>query len=247
VNIYSHIGTGNYNDKTAKIYTDLSYFTSKDKIGEDLITVFNILSGFSEPTSGINKLFFSPYNIRKKLYDLIDREIENIQKGKRAMITFKLNSLSDKGIIRKLYQAAEKGVKVNIICRGICSMKPINKNIVIRSVIGRYLEHSRIYYFYNNEKSDVFISSADMLTRNLDKRIELLIPLTDSQVKSKLLSILSHYFKDTVNTYIMNEKGNYELLEKDYKFNIHEYFISEAINNFKLRSIPKISLKVNKK
>jgi polyphosphate kinase len=126
-------------------------------------------------------------------------------------------------------------------------MKPINKNIVIRSVIGRYLEHSRIYYFYNNEKSEVFISSADMLTRNLDKRIELLILLTDSQVKSKLLSILSHYFKDTVNTYIMNEKGNYELLEKDYKFNIHEYFISEAINNFKLRSIPKISLKVNKK
>lgn len=243
--IYSHLGTGNYNDKTAKIYTDLSYFTSKDKVGIDLITIFNVLSGFSEPTTEINKLYFSPYNLRIKLYEMIDGEIENVKKGRKGMITFKLNSLSDKGIIRKLYQAAEAGVKVNIFCRGICSMKPINKNIVIKSIIGRYLEHSRIYYFYNNNKAEVFMSSADLLTRNLDKRVELLIPISDNEAKTKVLSILMNYFKDTFNTYTMNNKGEYKLIkdEDDEGFNIHEYFMNEAITNFKLRSIPKISFK----
>jgi polyphosphate kinase len=242
--IYSHMGTGNYNDKTAKIYTDLSYFTANNKIGEDLITIFNILSGFSEPTSEVNKLFFSPYNLRSKLYELIDQEIQKAQQGKKAFITFKLNSLSDKGMIRKLYQASDAGVKVNIICRGICSMKPINKNIIIRSLIGRYLEHSRIYYFYNDGKKEVFISSADMLTRNLDKRVELLIPLTDNEVKNKTISILTNYFRDAFNTYLMDKDGDYSLLDKDEDgFNLHDYFIHQAINNYKLRSIPKISFK----
>ena len=244
---YCHIGTGNYNDKTSTIYTDLSYFTSNHKIGEDLITVFNILSGFSDPRDRINKLFYSPYNIRTKLYDLIDREVEHAQKGKKAFITLKLNSLSDHGIIKKLYEASEQGVKITIFCRGICSMKPINKNIVIRSIVGRYLEHSRIYYFFNNEKPEVFISSADMLTRNLDRRVELLVPITEYGVKGKVLSILKSYFKDTANTYVMNREGFYQLLKSSVEFNVHEYFMQEAINNFKLRSIPKITLKQKKK
>lgn len=244
--MYSHMGTGNYNDKTSKIYTDLSFFTSNTKIGEDLITIFNILSGFSEPTSEINKLYFSPYNLRKRLYNMIDKEIENVNKGKKGFITFKLNSLSDKGIIKKLYDASEAGVKINIICRGICSMKPINKNIKIRSVVGRFLEHSRIYYFYNNEKPEIYISSADLLTRNLDKRVELLIPLTNDDVKQKLMAILNIYFKDNTNTYVMTKDGEYTLVKSEIDFNVHEYFMNQAIKNYTLRSIPKISFK-NKK
>jgi polyphosphate kinase len=123
-------------------------------------------------------------------------------------------------------------------------MKPINKNIIIRSLIGRYLEHSRIYYFYNDGKKEVFISSADMLTRNLDKRVELLIPLTDNEVKNKTISILTNYFRDAFNTYLMDKDGDYSLLDKDEDgFNLHDYFIHQAINNYKLRSIPKISFK----
>lgn len=239
---YCHIGTGNYNDKTAKIYTDLSLFTSNSKIGEDIITIFNILSGFSDPRDSINKIFYSPFNIRTKIYDLIEREIEHAQRGRKAFITLKLNSLSDLGIIRKLYEASEKGVRINIFCRGICSMKPINKNIVIRSVIGRYLEHSRVYYFLNNNKPEVFISSADFLTRNLDRRVEMLVPVFDKDVRKKLFDILAAYFNDSFNTYTMNKKGHYELIDDGGTFNLHDHFMEEAIERFKFPNVPKISL-----
>jgi polyphosphate kinase len=240
---YCHIGTGNYNDKTAKIYTDLSYFTSNTKIGEDIITTFNILSGFSDPRDEINKIFYSPYNIRSKIYELIDREIKNAEKGKQAAITLKLNSLSDLGVIRRLYIASAKGVVVNVFSRGICSMKPINKNIVIRSLVGRYLEHSRIFFFYNNGDPEIFISSADLLTRNLDRRVEIMVPLTDKEVRMKVFGILKNFYNDTFNTYIMNEDGRYQLLTSAVEFNIHEDFMQEAINNYKFRSIPKITFK----
>lgn len=246
IKLYSHMGTGNYNDKTAKIYTDLSLFTSNNKVGEDLLTIFNMLSGFSEPSSDLNKLYFSPFNIRKKLYALIDNEIKHVKDGKKGQIILKMNSLSDKGIIRKLYEASEAGVRINIICRGICSMKPINKNIRIRSIVGRYLEHSRIYYFLNNGKPEAFISSADLLTRNLDKRVELLIPLTDNEIKDAIINILDMNLKDNVNSYIMEPNGEYVLLDKEDKFNVHEWFMQQAIQNYKFRNIPKISLKKNK-
>jgi len=244
--LYSHLGTGNYNDKTSEIYTDLSYFTSNQKISEDLLHIFNILSGFSEPSTDINKLYFAPYNLRNKIYQLIDNEIKQAKNKKKTCITLKLNSLSDKDIIKKLYFASENGVKINIICRGICSMKPINKNITIRSVIGRYLEHSRMYYFHN---SGIYISSADLLTRNLDRRVEILIPLEEENIKIKALSILTYYFKDNVNTYVMNKEGKYSLLKNNVSngFNIHNYFMEEAVKNYKLRTIPKMSLKHNKK
>lgn len=243
---YSHIGTGNYNDKTSKIYTDLSYFTSNSKIGEDLLTIFNILSGFSDPRDEINKIFYSPYNIRTKLYDLIDREIRHADKGRQAAITLKLNSLSDKGIIRRLYIASERGVQINIVCRGICSMKPINKNIRIRSLVGRYLEHSRIYHFLNNDSSEIYISSADLLSRNLDRRVEIMVPVSDDESVVKLYNILANYFNDSFNTYIMREDGHYELLEKKKEFNIHEFFMQEALTNSKFKGIPKVSLKTKR-
>lgn len=246
IKTYCHIGTGNYNDKTAKIYTDLSYFTSNSKIGEDIITVFNILSGFSDPRDEINKIFFSPHNIRSKIYEMIDREIKHAEKGHEALITLKLNSLSDLGMIRRLYIASEKGVKINIFSRGICSMKPINKNITIRSLVGRYLEHSRIYYFYNNDNSEIFISSADLLSRNLDRRVEIMVPITENEVRTKLFDILLNYYNDSFNTYVMDEEGKYNLLKKHTNFNLHDYFAEQAINNFKFRSLPKISLRHKK-
>jgi len=236
--MYSHLATGNYNDKTAKLYTDISYFTSDFKVGQDLCSIFNMLSGFSEPTNKINKLYFSPYNLRKKLISSIDSEIKNAKNGKQAIITVKVNSISDKIMIDKLYEASKAGVKVIIFCRGICSMKPINNNIMIRSIVGRYLEHSRIFYFYNNKNPEIYISSADLLTRNLDKRFELLIPLKDEEVKTKAMKILSMYYKDTFNSYQMTKEGLYEKLDGDK--NIHQLFMEEAIDNYKLKSIPKM-------
>lgn len=243
---YCHIGTGNYNDKTSKIYTDLSYFTSKEKIGIDLLSIFNILSGFSEPVVEGNKIFFSPYNLRSQMYKLIEREMDNHLRNKNSYIVLKLNSLSDKGIIKKLYQASEVGVKIFIFCRGICSMKPINTNISIKSLIGRYLEHSRIYYFNNEGKQDIYISSADMLTRNLDRRVELLVPLLDDDVRTKVFNILNLYLKDSFNIFNMSIDGSYNLVEKQNAFNVHEYFMNEAIHNYKFRNIPKFSLKGKK-
>lgn len=237
--LYSHIATGNYNDKTANIYTDISYFTSKFKIGIDLLQIFNMLSGFSEPTTDIHKLFFAPYNLRSQLEKNIDNEIKNAKHGKPAIVTIKVNSLSDVNMINKLYEASKAGVRITIFCRGICSMKPINKNIIIRSIVGRFLEHSRIYYFHNNGKSDIYISSADLLTRNLDKRFEILVPIIDNESKSKLMKILSMYYKDTFNSFQMNKHGNYKLINGDT--NIHEIFMKDAIENYKLKSIPKLT------
>lgn len=236
--IYSHMGTGNYNDKTAKLYTDISYFTSNFKVGRDLCAIFNMLSGYADPNNTIDKLYFSPYNLRKKLISSIDNEIKNAKNGKHAIITIKVNSISDKVMIDKLYAASKAGVKIVIFCRGICSIKPINENIVIRSIVGRFLEHSRIFYFYNNKNPNIYISSADLLTRNLDKRFELLIPIKNDDVKDKLMKILSMYYKDTFNSYQMMKNGEYMKLDGDV--NIHQLFMDEAIENYKLKSIPKM-------
>lgn len=243
--IYSHMGTGNYNDRTARLYTDISYFTSNFKVGRDLCTIFNMLSGFADPSVNIDKLYFSPFTLRKKLINSINNEIKNAKNGKRAIITIKVNSISDKVMIDKLYEASKAGVQVMIFCRGICSIKPINENIIIRSIVGRYLEHSRIFYFYNNKNPDIYISSADLLTRNLDKRFELLIPLKDEDVKGKAMKILSMYYRDTYNTYQMNTHGEYIKLEGN--INIHQLFMDEAIENYKLKSIPKMVKRNHKK
>lgn len=237
---YSHIGTGNYNDKTSKVYTDISYFTSKHKIGMDLLSVFHMLSGFSDPFNNINSIYFSPYNLRKRLMDCIDVEINNAKNKKRASITIKCNSICDKEIIDKLYEASTKDVKVIIFCRGICSMKPINNNIIIKSIIGRFLEHSRIYYFSNNGKGDIYISSADLLTRNLDKRFEIMLPVRDNISKNKLLKILSLYYKDSFNSFKMNKKGIYEKVFMDKDTDVQSLFMSDAMENYKLKNIPKM-------
>lgn len=240
VKTYCHIGTGNYNDKTSSVYTDLSYFTSNAKIGQDLLTVFNVLSGFSDPQNKVQKILYAPYNIRTRLYDMIDREVKHAKSGKEAFIILKLNSLSDKGLISRLYKASEQGVKIMILARGICSMRPLNNNITIKSVIGRYLEHSRIYYFHNAGKMDLFISSADLLTRNLDRRVEIMVPITGHETRNKLFTTLQTYFEDSFNTYLMDRKGKYSLLSKSYDMNVHEHFMELATENYRLRRTPKM-------
>lgn len=236
--LYTHIGTGNYNEKTARLYTDISYFTSNFKIGHDVLTVFNMISGFSDPTTDINKIWFSPYNLRRELIECIDTEIKYAKKGKDALITLKMNSLCDKTVIDKLYEAADAGVRIMIFCRGVCSIKH-RKNIKVRSIVGRFLEHSRIYYFYNNKNPKIYIASADLLTRNLDKRFELMLRVNDPITQSKLSKILSFYYRDTFNSFEMDKRSVFVKCD-DNKTNIHDEFIDQALSNYKLKSIPKL-------
>lgn len=223
--IYSHIGTGNYNEKTAKQYTDLSYLTSKSKIGIDLLNVFNIIAGNSSPKEKMQKIAYSPVTLRKTLIKCIDREISIAKSGKDAEIFIKVNSLSDTIMVNKLYDAAKEGVKITIICRGVCSICP-RENIRIKSIVGRFLEHSRIYYFRNNKNSEYFISSADLLTRNLDKRVETLVSVKDSNVVKKLESIMNVLIDDTENSFTMTENGSWVVPTKG--FNSHEWLIENS-------------------
>lgn len=223
--LYSHIGTGNYNEKTARQYTDLSYFTSKQKIGTDLLHIFNILSGNSSPDEKLQKIFYAPVTLRKNLIKCIDREIANVKKGKKGEIFMKINSMSDMIMANKLYEAADKGVKVYIICRGVCSITP-RKNLYIKSIVGRFLEHSRIYYFKNGKDPEYYISSADLLTRNLDKRVEILISLKDSNVVKHLKWIIRVYKEDQKNSFIMTEDGRWE--HSKGEFSSHDWFIKHT-------------------
>jgi polyphosphate kinase len=220
--IYSHVGTGNYNEKTAKIYTDLSYLTSKTKVGRDLLMIFNILSGQSKPDEKLEKVFYAPVNLRKKLIKLIDNEISFAKKGKKAEIFIKCNSISDEIMVDKLYEAAKAGVKINIICRGICSIVAV-KNIKIKSIIGRFLEHSRLYYFKNGKNHEYYISSADLLTRNLDRRIELLINLKDSSTVKQIEWMMDVFKADEANSWLQSEKG--ELFKVKGDFDSHQWMI----------------------
>lgn len=238
VRIYSHLATGNYNEKTARIYTDLSYFTSKQKIGYDLLNIFNILSGISQPDEKLQRVFYAPVNLRSKLVKLIDREIAIAESGKKGEIVIKVNSISDEPMVMKLYQAADAGVKITIICRGVCSIVP-RKNLRIKSIVGRFLEHSRIYYFRNKGDSEYFISSADLLTRNLDKRVETLVSLKDSNVTNKIQDIIDTMIKDTHNSFIMDEDGKFYLVDGD--FDSHQYFIDNS------KSAPSIKIPKRKK
>jgi polyphosphate kinase len=230
IKYYCHIGTGNYNERTAELYTDISYFTSNVKIAKDILIIFNVMFNPSHIGIDTSMVAYSPINVRSIFYKLVDREIDNADNGKEAAIVLKLNSLSDAGVIQKLYDASERGVKVNVFSRGICSMKPINENISIRSLVGRYLEHDRIYYFHNNGDSKVYISSADLLTRNLDKRIEVMVPIMDNEAKQKLFNILKTCYSDSFNAWVMNKEGKYDLLSKRVDFDAHDFLMQQVLD-----------------
>lgn len=225
IKYYTHIGTGNYNEKTSRLYVDMSYFTNNKKIGKDVFSLFKNLEIKNSRPTKLKKLILSPDSMRPFIIQNIKNETENAKKGLDAAIMMKVNSLSDERIIYELYEASKAGVDIKIIVRGICSMNKINDNIEIKSIIGRYLEHSRIYYFHNNGDETIAISSADILRRNLDRRIEILLPIKEKKIKKKIKKILSIYWADTTNSYHKLDDNSWikDPVDKD-SINCHEEF-----------------------
>ncbi len=210
---YIHLGTGNYNPITARLYTDLSFFTADEAIGADVSELFNFLTGYSAYTQ-FCKLFVAPSTLRKQIAELIRREIQWQQKGEQGHMILKMNALEDTEMIRLLYEASQAGVKIELLVRGLCCLRPglpgISENITVTSVLGRFLEHSRIYYFRNGGQQEVYAGSADLMPRNLDHRVEVLFPISDPHLVQRLHDeILTHYLSDTKNARAMQSNGNY--------------------------------------
>lgn len=231
---YVHLGTGNYNDSTAKLYTDCGLLTCSEPIGEDATAVFNMLSGYSEPKSW-NKLIVAPIWLRKRFLRLIQRETENARDGKPAHIIAKMNSLCDQEIIAALYEASAAGVEIELIVRGICCLKVgipgVSEHIHVRSIVGEFLEHSRIFYFYNNGEEEIYMGSADWMPRNLDKRVEILFPIECENLKKEAMHILKILLADNTKAHILQPDGTYTKVDKRGKVLIcaQEYFCQEAI------------------
>lgn len=210
---YVHLGTGNYNDKTAKIYTDCGILTCNELIGEDATALFNMLSGYSEPAFW-NKLLVSPIWLRDGFYRLIERETEHAKAGRNSRIVAKMNSLCDRNMIAKLYEASAAGVKINLIIRGICCLRTgipgVSDNITVSSIVGTFLEHSRIFYFYNAGDEEVYMGSADWMPRNLDRRVEVVFPVEDPDLKEYAKHILEVQESDNLKAYYLQADGTYQ-------------------------------------
>lgn len=231
---YVHLGTGNYNDSTAKMYTDMGLLTCAKPIGEDATAVFNMLSGYSEPLAW-NKLSLAPLWLRDRFVELIHQEETNAREGRPAHIIAKMNSLCDKGIIMALYKASAAGVKIELIIRGICCLKTgipgISENITVKSIVGNFLEHSRIFYFYNNGWENVFMGSADWMPRNLDRRVEIMFPVEDETCKKEVMHILDIQLQDNVKAHYLQPDDTYQKPDKRGKTLVssQDYFCREAI------------------
>ena len=230
---YVHLGTGNYNDATAKLYTDIGLFTCAEMVGEDATAVFNMLSGYSEPLLW-NKLSLAPLWLKDKFLYLIEREKKYALEGRPARIIAKMNSLCDRDIIAALYEASAAGVKIDLIVRGICCLRVgipgVSENITVRSIVGNFLEHSRIFYFENNEHYEIYCGSADWMPRNLERRVEILFPVDRRECKEELLHILECQLRDNVKASVLQADGSYEKVDKRGKqrFNSQEAFCLEA-------------------
>ena len=233
---YAHLGTGNYHPITAKIYTDLSFFTADPILCKDAGILFNYMTSYTKPSS-MKKLIAAPFNMRKTIIELTNNEIELAKKDKPASIWFKVNSLVDSKVIDKLYEASSHGVKIKLVIRGICCLRPgipgLSENIEVKSIIGRFLEHSRIYCFGNGKKmpSDealVYISSADLMPRNLDRRVETLVPIENRTVHRQILEqIMVANMKDNCQSWILGKNGKYKrYVRPGPKVSAHEYFIN---------------------
>lgn len=242
---YVHLGTGNYNDATAKGYTDVGMLTCSEVIGEDATAVFNMLSGYSEPLFW-NKLSLAPLWLKDKFLYLIDREKKYAQEGRPARIIAKMNSLCDRDIIAALYEASAVGVKIDLIVRGICCLRVgipgISENITVRSIVGNFLEHSRIFYFENDENYEIYCGSADWMPRNLERRVEILFPVDRPKLKEELLHILQNQLEDNVKASVLQADGSYSKVDKRGRklFNSQEAFCQEAAR--KARTLQEESL-----
>ena len=209
---YLHLGTGNYNDSTAKLYTDLGLMTANDEFGSDASAFFNLLSGYSEPPVW-NKLVMAPLGLREKIYALIDNEIAMVRAGREGHIIAKMNSLIDQPVIQKLYEASAAGVHIDLIVRGICGLRTgiegISDNITVRSIVGRQLEHSRIFWFANGGEEQLYLSSADWMPRNLNDRVELFFPVETEEHIHRIKALLDLYLRDNVGAHMMQSNGTY--------------------------------------
>ncbi len=230
---YVHLGTGNYNDSTAKLYTDMGLLTCSESIGEDATAVFNMLSGYSEPANW-NKLSLAPLWLRDRFTFMIQRETERARTGEKAHIIAKVNSLCDAGIIAALYEASAAGVKIELIVRGICALKVgipgVSENITVRSLVGTFLEHSRIYYFLNGGDEEVYLASADWMPRNLDRRVEIMFPIENERLKKEVIHVLDIQLRDTLKAQVKQPDGSYERIDRRGKESLcaQSYFVEYA-------------------
>ncbi len=227
---YAHLSSGNYNEDTAKLYTDVGLLTSNEKYTSDVAEFFNVITGHSLPSSYQN-LITAPGDMRNNMVELIRAEAANAQEGKAAGICLKINSLEDREIIDELYAASQAGVPVKLIVRGICCLRPgregLSENITVRSIVGEYLEHTRLFYFHNNGDPKIYGGSADLMVRSFDKRIESLFRLIDPKVQQQAVQILDFNLKDNVNAYTLKEDGSYKKCPRkadEEPFNIHQKF-----------------------
>ena len=235
---YVHLATGNYNDSTAKLYTDCGIFTCDERFGEDATAVFNMLSGYSEPKRW-NRLIVAPIWMKDRFVKMIERETEHAKKGEEAHIAAKMNSLCDPEIIAALYYASSCGVRIDLLIRGICCLKVgipgISENIHVRSIVGNFLEHSRIFYFRNGGSDEIYMGSADWMPRNLDRRVEIVFPVEDERIKEEIMHVLDLEFRDNVKAHILQPSGLYEKQDKRGKtlINSQMEFCREATERAK--------------
>jgi polyphosphate kinase len=229
---YCHIGTGNYNPDTAQLYEDLAIFTCDETLTSDVTNVFNLLTGYA-PGQTFEKLMVAPNHMRKQMNDLIEKEVEEAKKGNKGRIIAKMNTLEDPLIIQQLYEASKAGVKIDLIIRGVCRLIPgkkgLSENITVHSVIGRYLEHSRIYYFHHAGEDKYFIGSADWMHRNLDARVEAIAPIEQPKLKKYLQFMLNIYFNDSKQRWLLMSDGSYQRAPKNKegkKLSAHDFFMN---------------------
>ncbi|MHB1688895.1 MAG: polyphosphate kinase 1 [Ignavibacteriaceae bacterium] len=240
---YVHLSTGNYNSTTAKLYTDLGFFTCDEDICSDVSDIFNYLTGYSKQTE-FKKLFVAPINMREKFISLIIREIENVKSGGEGKIILKMNALVDPMIISALYEASNSGVKIDLIIRGVCCLVPgvdgLSENINVISIVGRYLEHSRVFYFYNNGSEELYLSSADMMQRNLDRRVEIAFPVEDPKLREEIQKTLLKYsMKDNEKARELHPDLSYSF--REFKGNPKKIDSQELLMNHVIKTCGKFA------